>query len=201
MAVTPGQIYDSVRAEQSKKRLENLQYFGKVDISPQDTTVPNRKNMVVTVEEKRTGSITFGAGFSSVDSLLGFVEITQGNFDIFNFPYFTGGGEKFRVRLQYGLERQDAEVEFKEPWFLEQRLSLGYNLFYHNSTYLSTYYDEQNYGGSVSLARAFGQFWSGSVAYTLQQYDLYNFASNSSPQLLSEAGLSFGQLHHAGHEL
>ncbi|HEY0257610.1 MAG TPA: outer membrane protein assembly factor BamA, partial [Candidatus Methylacidiphilales bacterium] len=77
LAVTPGQIYDSVRADQSKKRLENLQYFEKVDISPQDTTVPNRKNMVVTVEEKRTGSITFGAGFSSVDSLLGFVEITQ----------------------------------------------------------------------------------------------------------------------------
>ncbi len=188
LAVAPGQIYDSVRAEQSKKRLENLQYFEKVDISPQDTTVPNRKNMVVTVEEKRTGSITFGAGFSSVDSLLGFVEITQGNFDLFNFPYFTGGGEKFRVRLQYGLERQDFEVSFKEPWFLEQRLALGYDLFYHNATYLSTYYNERNYGASVSLARAFGPFWSGSITYTLQEYDLYDFASNSSPELLMEQG-------------
>ena len=188
LAVAPGQIYDSVRADQSKKRLENLQYFEKVDISPQDTTVPNRKNMVVTVEEKRTGSVTFGAGFSSVDSLLGFVEITQGNFDLFNFPYFTGGGEKFRIRLQYGLERQDAEIEFKEPWFLEQRLSLGYNLFYHNATYLSDYYNERNFGASVSLARAFGQFWSGSITYTLQDFDLYNFADNSSPQLLREEG-------------
>ncbi len=188
LLVAPGQIYDSVRADVSKKRLENLQYFEKVDISPQDTTVPNRKNMVVTVEEKRTGSITFGAGFSSVDSLLGFVEISQGNFDLFNFPYFTGGGEKFRVRLQYGLERQDAEIEFKEPWFLEQRLSLGYNLFYHNATYLSDYYNERNFGASVSLARAFGQFWSGSITYTLQDFDLYNFADNSSPELLREEG-------------
>jgi outer membrane protein insertion porin family len=188
LLVAPGQIYDSVRADVSKKRLENLSYFEKVDISPQDTTVPNRKNMVVTVEEKRTGSITFGAGFSSVDSLLGFVEITQGNFDIFNFPYFTGGGEKFRVRIQYGLERQDGEIEFKEPWFLEQRMSLGYNLFYHNATYLSNYYDERNFGASVSLARAFGQFWSGSITYTLQDFDLYRFANNSSPQLLREQG-------------
>jgi outer membrane protein insertion porin family len=188
LLVAPGQIYDSVRADVSKKRLDNLQYFEKVDISPQDTTVPNRKNMVVTVEEKRTGSVTFGAGFSSVDSLLGFVEISQGNFDLFNFPYFTGGGEKFRVRLQYGLERQDAEVEFKEPWFLEQRLSLGYNLFYHNATYLSTYYNERNFGASVSLARAFGQFWSGSITYTLQDFDLYDFFYNSSPQLLREQG-------------
>jgi outer membrane protein insertion porin family len=188
LLVAPGQIYDSVRADVSKKRLENLQYFEKVDISPQDTTVPNRKNMVVTVEEKRTGSVTFGAGFSSVDSLLGFVEITQGNFDIFNYPYFTGGGEKFRVRLQYGLERQDVEVEFKEPWFLEQRLSLGYNLFYHNATYLSNYYNERNFGASVSLAKAFGQFWSGSITYTLQDFDLYDFADNSSPELLREQG-------------
>jgi len=188
LAVHPGEIYDSVRAEQSKKRLENLGYFEKVDISPQDTNVPNRKNMVVTVEEKRTGSVTFGAGFSSVDSLLGFVEISQGNFDLMNFPYFTGGGEKFRVRLQYGLERQDAEVEFKEPWFLEQQLALGYSIFYHNSTYLSTYYNQRNYGNTVSLARAFGPFWSGSIAYTLQQYDLYDFSQNSSPQLLREEG-------------
>jgi outer membrane protein insertion porin family len=188
LAVAPGQIYDSVRADQSKKRLENLQYFEKVDISPQDTSVPNRKNMVVSVEEKRTGSVTFGAGFSSVDSLLGFVEITQGNFDLFNFPYFTGGGEKFRIRLQYGLERQDAEIEFKEPWFLEQRLSLGYNLFYHNATYLSDYYNERNFGASVSLARGFGQFWSGSITYTIQDFDLYDFASNSSQQLLREQG-------------
>jgi len=194
LLVAPGQIYDSVLVDASKKRLENLQYFGNanggtgVDISPQDTTVPNRKNMVVTVEEKRTGSVTFGAGFSSVDSLLGFVEITQGNFDIFNYPYFTGGGEKFRVRLQYGLERQDVEIEFKEPWFLEQRLSLGYNLFYHNATFLSNYYNERNFGASVSLARAFGYFWSGSITYTLQDFDLYDFASNSSPQLLMEQG-------------
>jgi outer membrane protein insertion porin family len=190
LANAPGEIYDSVKAEQSKKRLENLGYFadGKVSIDPQDTTVPNRKNMVVTVEEKRTGSVTFGAGFSSVDSLLGFVEITQGNFDIFNFPYFTGGGEKFRVRLQYGLERQDVEVSFKEPWFLEQRLALGYDLFYHNATYLSNYYDERNYGASVSLARAFGQYWSGSIAYTLQEFEIYDFQNNPSPQILNEGG-------------
>ncbi|HUB67530.1 MAG TPA: outer membrane protein assembly factor BamA, partial [Candidatus Methylacidiphilales bacterium] len=188
LAVHPGELYDSVRADQSKKRLENLGYFEKVDISPEDTTVPNRKNMVVTVEEKRTGSITFGAGFSSVDSLLGFVEISQGNFDIFNFPYFTGGGEKFRVRLQYGLERQDAEIEFKEPWFLEQQLALGYNIFYHNASYLSTYYNQSNYGTTISLARAFGPFWSGSVAYTLEEFDIYDLANNASPQLIAEQG-------------
>ena len=72
---------------------------------------------------------------------------------------------------------RDAEVEFKEPWFLEQRLALGYNLFYHNATYLSNYYNERNYGASVSLAKAFGQFWSGSITYTLQEFELYDFVA------------------------
>ena len=51
-----------------------------------------------------------------------------------------------------------------------------------------TYYNERNYGASVSLARAFGQFWSGSITYTLQEFDLYDFPNNSSPQLLREQG-------------
>ncbi len=121
LPLAPGDVYDSVRADAAKKRLENLGYFEKVDVSPQDTSVPNRRNMVVNVEEKRTGSITFGAGFSSVDSLLGFVELSQGNFDIQNFPYFTGGGQKFRTRVQYGLERKDFTLNFTEPWFLDRR--------------------------------------------------------------------------------
>ncbi|MFQ3670774.1 MAG: outer membrane protein assembly factor BamA, partial [Verrucomicrobiia bacterium] len=104
LAIAPGEVYDSVKADASKRRLENLGYFSKVDVSPQDTAIPNRKNVVVTVEEQRTGSITFGAGFSTVDSLLGFVELTQGNFDIAKWPSFTGAGQKFRTRIQYGLQ-------------------------------------------------------------------------------------------------
>ena len=41
---------------------------------------------------------------------------------------------------------------------------------------------------SVSLSRAFGQFWSGSITYTLQQYELYDFVSNSPLELLREQG-------------
>ena len=42
--------------------------------------------------------MSVGAGFSSVESVVGFVEVTQGNFDIGRWPYFTGGGQKFRLR-------------------------------------------------------------------------------------------------------
>ena len=163
LLVAPGQIYDSVKVDvQQEAPGESaiLRFSANggsgVDITRRRTPMfPIARTWSSRSRKNARVRLPLAPVSARWTALLGFVEITQGNFDIFNFPYFTGGGEKFRVRLQYGLERQDAEIEFKEPWFLEQRLSLGYNLFYHNATYLSNYYDERNFGASVSLARAF----------------------------------------------
>ena len=113
--VAPGDVYNTVRVDASKQRLLNLNYFSKVDVYPSDTLVPGRKDLNIIVEEKRTGSFNFGAGFSSIDSLIGFAEVTQGNFDLTRWPYFTGGGQKFRMRAQYGLR---ASIGWRLPqWF------------------------------------------------------------------------------------
>src|SRR6185369_9141643 len=72
LAVSPGEVFDMVRVKRSKQRLEGLQYFEKVDTRPEPTDVPNRRNLVIGVDEKNTGNLTLGAGFSSVDSLVGF---------------------------------------------------------------------------------------------------------------------------------
>ena len=102
-----GETFDMVKIKLSQQRLENLQYFEKVDARPEATDVPNRKDLVVGVEEKNTGNLTMGAGFSSVDSVVAFVEVTQGNFDLFHPPNFTGAGQKFRLRVALGFERCD----------------------------------------------------------------------------------------------
>ena len=104
--IAPGDIYSTTRVETTKKRLDNLGYFSRVETYPEDTGVEGRKDLVVQVEEKRTGSLNFGAGFSTVDNIVGFAELSQGNFDLLNWPNFTGGGQKFRLRLQFGSERK-----------------------------------------------------------------------------------------------
>jgi outer membrane protein insertion porin family len=172
LAVNPGEIYDTVRVDRSVDRLKNLGYFSKVEATPEPTDVPNRKDLVLNLEEQRTGSVTFGAGFSSIDSLLGFVEITQGNFDLFNWPSFTGGGEKLRLRLQVGFKRQDEVLSFVEPWFLDQKLSLGFDAFHHNSNYLSTEYAEQRTGIDLWLEKALNEFIRGRIEYGIQDIDL-----------------------------
>jgi outer membrane protein insertion porin family len=187
LAVLPGEIYDTVMIEKSVDRLKNLNYFSKVDTVPEPTSVPNRKNLNITVEEQRTGSMTFGVGFSSVDSLLGYVELTQGNFDLFNWPKFTGGGQKLRVRAQLGVYRSDFIVSFVEPWFLDQRLSLGVDLFNTSYSYSTAEYTQSSLGGNLRLEKAINQFTRFMVQYSLQHIEL-DVDKNASELIKSQEG-------------
>jgi outer membrane protein insertion porin family len=184
----PGEVYDSVKADAAKKRLENLGYFSKVDVSPEDTSIPNRKDVVVTVEEQRTGNVTFGIGFSTVDSLLGFVELSQGNFDIANPPRFTGAGQKFRTRVQYGLERKDFLLSWTEPWFLDKQLAFGFDLFYDDASYYNSDYKTQRYGVALRLDKALNEFWRVGLRYQLSENDIYDVTAAANSQLHREVG-------------
>ncbi len=84
LAISPGEVLDMVRVKLSQQRLEDMRYFSKVEIEPQptDPVIPGKKNLVINVEEENTGNFTVGAGFSSVESLFGYVEVSQGNFDL-----------------------------------------------------------------------------------------------------------------------
>ena len=173
LAISPGEVFDMVRVKISKQRLEGLQYFDKVDMRPEPTDPPiaGRKDLIVNVEEQNTGNFMLGAGFSSVDALVGYVEVTQGNFDLFHPPTFTGGGQRLRLFVQLGTERQDYELSFVEPWFLNRKLALGVDLYRHQLDFESpnNIYDETRTGMRLSLTRAlWSDFLIGSVSYTLE---------------------------------
>jgi len=172
LAVSPGEVFDMVRVKISKQRLEGLNYFEKVDARPEPTEPPiaGHKNVVIGVDEKSTGNLTMGAGFSSVDSIVGFAEVYQGNFDLFHPPTFTGGGQKFRLRVQIGTERQDYLASFIEPWFLNRKLALGVDLYHRewNFQSLDNLYNESRTGVRVSLTRALWSYLVGSLSYTLE---------------------------------
>lgn len=170
LAVAPGEVFDMVRVKITKARLEGLQYFEKVDTRPEPTAVPTYKDLVIGVDEKNTGNVSVGAGFSSVDSLVGFATLTQGNFDLFHPPNFTGGGQKLRLQLQLGTQREDAELTFIEPWFLGRKLQLSVDLFHHEYFFQSPndVYNEYHTGARVGLTRALGSdFLRGGVAYSI----------------------------------
>jgi outer membrane protein insertion porin family len=189
LAISPGETFDMVRVKLSKQRLENLNYFEKVDAQPEPTDVPNRKNLVVNVEEKNTGNMSLGAGFSSVESVVGFLEVSQGNFDLFNPPWFTGGGQKMRLKASYGSRRQDYLVSFVEPWLFDRKLAFGVDIYHRNTSFQSSLYDEVQSGMRLSLVRAlWTDFFRGNVSYTVEDVGIKNVAPAASPELKSEAG-------------
>jgi outer membrane protein insertion porin family len=196
LAISPGEVFDMVRVKLSKQRLEGLQYFDKVDMDPEPTDPPiaGRKDLVVNVEEQNTGNFTLGAGFSSVESLTAFAEITQGNFDLFHPPYFTGGGQKMRLYLEVGTEEQDYELEYTEPWFLNRKLALDVDIYRKQLDFESpnNLFDENRTGIRVSLTRAlWSDFFIGSVSYTIENVGITLNNSNSVPvpnAIMSQVG-------------
>jgi len=173
LAISPGEVFDMVRVKISKQRIEGLQYFDKVDLEPEltDPPIAGRKDLIVNVEEQNTGNLTFGAGVNSDSGLVAYVEVTQGNFDLFHPPTFTGGGQKFRLKVQLGTQRQDYEMSFIEPWFLNRKLSLGVDLYRHQLQFESpnNIFDESRTGMRLSLTRAlWSDFFIGSISYTLE---------------------------------
>jgi outer membrane protein insertion porin family len=186
--VAPGDVFNTVRVDITKKRLDNLGYFAKVETYPEETDIPGRKDLTILVQEKRTGSLSFGGGYSTVDALVGFAELTQGNFDLFNWPSFTGGGQKFRLRIQYGTQRKDFVLSITEPYFLDRRLSLNGQVFYNEANYLSAEYDQRNYGFATELRKPINSYTSATLGYQLQEIEIFNVAASASEFIQSQKG-------------
>lgn len=169
----PGDNFNSVELETTKSRLDGLQYFSavQVDSSP-SAQGGNYRDVDILVEEQRTGSISAGIGFSSIDNIVGFINLEQSNFDITNPWAFTGGGQRFATDLRIGTERVDFGISLTEPWFLGRQLAFGGELFYRDSRYYSDVYEQKNAGGAVFLRKPIGDKTSVRVEYRLEKIDV-----------------------------
>ena len=164
----PGDWFNTVELETTKARLQNLQYFG--DVQANGTPAGNGyRDVDILVEERNTGSIGVGLGFSSIDNVVGFLTLEQTNFDLMNPWSFTGGGQRFGASLRLGSERSEFSVSLVEPWFLDQRLALGGELFYRQSQYFSDVYEQTNAGGSIYVRKPLTEKSSLKLEYRLEQ--------------------------------
>lgn len=179
LVLGPGDVFDTVRMKISKLRLENTRFFEDVQLSPQETNIPGRRNLRVAVREARTGNLTFGAGYSSLERATVFAEVSQGNFDLFNYrSFFQGDGQKFRIRAQLGSLSSEALVSFEEPWLFERQLAVGFSLFRTSSEYESQYYTQIATGGEVYLRKRLFELVDGRVSYTYEVIEISDVDPN-----------------------
>ncbi len=194
ITILPGDELDTLKIEESEAKLRGLGYFERVEMNLANTGVPGHKDVNISVIEKRTGSINFGAGFSSIDNLVGFIDVVQTNFDIRGWPRFTGAGQKFRMSIKYGTERRDFIVNWTEPWFLDRRLALGTEAYYNEYRFLSDQYDQRRYGGAVSLRKPISDDSYVKFTNRTQQWEVYRVASDASEEIMSQEGSYFQNL-------
>lgn len=189
LVLGPGETFDTYRMEISKLRLENTRFFEDVNLTDETTNIPGRRNLKVSVREGRTGNLTFGAGFSSLQRGTIFAELTQSNFDLFNRrSVFQGDGQKFRLRVQLGSYSSEAVLSFEEPWLFEKQLSFGFTLFRTESDYNSALYSEVRTGGEIYFRKRLFELVNGQLSYSYQVVDITDIAPSAPPIFQSLAG-------------
>lgn len=189
LVLGPGDVFSTVLMKISKLRLENTRFFEDVNVTPQETNIPGRRNMRIAVKEGRTGNLTFGAGFSSLERATIFAEISQSNFDIFNRrSLFQGDGQKFRLRMQLGSQSSEVVLSFEEPWLFQKQLALGFSIFRTSSDYNSSYYSQIETGGEIYLRKRLFELVEGKLSYTYQIIDIQNVSSSASSYISSLSG-------------
>lgn len=187
LRIRPGERFDGQKIEKSKQRLENLNYFEEItyDTEPSDSG-SNRKDLIFRVKEKRTGELSFGGGVSSVDTVMGFAEISQRNFDIFNWPRFTGGGQSLSIRGQIGTVHQEYNVSFLEPYLFNRPIAWQTDLFRTSESDENVDFGQTRMGGSTSISRLFKDVFRLGGGYTIENVDLKDVADDA-PEIIRES--------------
>lgn len=180
LRIRPGERFDGKKIDKSKERLENLNYFEEITYDTEPTeSGSNRKDLIFRVKEKRTGELSFGGGVSSVDTFMGFAEISQRNFDILNWPRFTGGGQSLSIRGQIGTVHQEYDVSFVEPYLFNKPISWGTNMFLTSQDNKNTLFGERRMGASTTVSRLFKDVLRVGSGYTLERVKLEDVADTA----------------------
>ncbi len=188
LRIRPGERIDGEKIQKSLQRLENLDFFEETTYDMEPGSASNRKDLIFRVKEKRTGELSFGGGISSIDAFVGFAEISQKNFDLLNFPRFTGAGQSLSVKARVGTISQNYEVSFIEPYFLGRRVGLGVDGFNRRQDNKNVDFDEDRLGFSITLSKAFGDIFRLGTGYTLERVKLDNISEDAPAAVTDFAG-------------
>ena len=164
VAQAPGSRFDGAEIEQTKRQLQNTRFFDdlKTRVTLENIDDDDRfANMLVNVEEGKTGNFNFGAGYSTEEKMSGFAELKLSNFDIMSWPSFSGGGQEFRTKISIGERRTQYNVSFTDPEFAGYPVAFGVDIF--NEQVKDTgdiNYDEDTKGAQLRLGKILSPYVS-----------------------------------------
>jgi len=150
----PGNVYQQSRLQRTVRDIQMLQYFDdvKFDLENREDGWINLKFDVVP-KETGTDQFTAGMGFSQRQGVVGNLGLTINNFSI-RKPFLEGGGQLLRINFEHGEFRQNRDITFQEPWFMDTRTLLGFRIFWtKNKFFRSSEAEQLRKGFELRLGR------------------------------------------------
>jgi outer membrane protein insertion porin family len=149
MELQEGQLFSETRMEISKRRINALGFFDRVDISTERGSAPDRLIVNIEVGEKPTGTFQIGAGFSSIESFIATAQIQQAN--------LFGNGQALALQAQVSSLRQLVTLRFFEPYFMGSDWNASLEAY--DTLYVFPNFARRSVGDSLTFGYALAQPW------------------------------------------
>ncbi|MFW6210698.1 MAG: outer membrane protein assembly factor BamA, partial [bacterium] len=164
--VKPDEPFDSEKIKKSQERIYNLGFFDNVVIDTEQIAM-DELNLVFEVVERKTNTIGLGAGYSTVEGLVGYVQLTNAN--------LFGEGKSFSADVQFGNTKRSWQLSYEDPWLFDVPTSLGVDVWniLKEKDYNNQGYDLDTYGLNLSFGRRFTNEMKGFMTYRYQE-DAYS---------------------------
>ena len=147
-----GDLFDSEKLRRSKQRINNTQFFEDVKIDTGRGEAPDLIDITTTVTEQPTGSISVGAGFSSVENLIFTAAVSQNN--------LFGRGQRLVFSTSLSSIRSDFNLSFTEPRIFDTEISGGIDLFNRDADFIS--FNSRRRGGGLRVGKSLTEYdWVG----------------------------------------
>ncbi len=173
-----GDRFSATKLKESKRKLKNTTFFKEIDMKIINTDDPNKVNVDLSVEEKPTGSIGIGAGYSSTEKVLLSGNISQEN--------FLGTGRKLVVEASLSAYTQQYKFTFIEPYIFDKKFSAGISAFNYDRE-MDTY-DYNKKGGGLTLIRPLTDYVKISSSYRLEKVTVKNISDDATAYIRAQKG-------------
>ena len=162
--VVEGDPFNRREILRAQDRIRALGYFSNVTVETRPGSLPDQAIVEVTVEERPTGSLTFGVAYATDEGVAGNIALREAN--------FAGRGQKVGVSLSVGKADNTFAFSFEEPRFLDRDLAVGLSVYHERNTSDSFTYDSREIGMRPRVSFPVSTSARLELSYTLNQAKL-----------------------------
>jgi outer membrane protein insertion porin family len=167
------ELYSGRKLKRSVRNLYRLEYFEDIKVNTVKGSADDQMVLKIDVTEKPTGTMSFGAGYSSQENVFGSVSISQRN--------LFGRGQILSAEGQIGGSTNLYQLSFTEPWLFDIPLSAGADLYNWETDYDT--YDRKSLGGSIRLSYPVYDFTRVGIKYNYDNADITNITEDAAQSI------------------